>query len=164
MKIDLLSLHGVRGTRLRSSPCSLHEIYGYAWTLRLSFCAATLSPTHPCLCFPWRTRFVIVGAPLTLSSLASLFLRRAPTSFLDEAEHFLHNRGASGASLRGCSGSSQNAGRLPSGISARLRRKPHLVVPVRLSEAAGLSSWHRVSDCGPVVTTNGADHYTFLMQ
>src|SRR5271169_538491 len=29
--------------------------------------------------------------------------------FLDEAEHFLHNRVASVATLRGCSGSSRNA-------------------------------------------------------
>ena len=41
---------------------------------------------------------------------------------LDEAEHFLHNRGASVATLRWCSGSSRNAVRLPPGISVRLRR------------------------------------------
>src|SRR6184192_378637 len=44
--------------------------------------------------------------------------------FLDEAEHFLH-RMASVATLRGCSGSSRNAGRLPFGNSVRLRRNPH---------------------------------------
>src|ERR1035438_5083116 len=42
--------------------------------------------------------------------------------FLDEAEHFLHNRVASIATLRWCSGSSRNAVRLPFGNSVRLRR------------------------------------------
>src|SRR5713101_3559506 len=45
--------------------------------------------------------------------------------FLDEAEHFLQNRMASVATLRGCSGSSRNAVRLPFGNSVRLRRNPH---------------------------------------
>jgi hypothetical protein len=44
---------------------------------------------------------------------------------LDEAEHFLHNRCTSVATLRWCSGSSRNAVRLPFGISVRLRRNPH---------------------------------------
>src|SRR5260370_41293215 len=45
--------------------------------------------------------------------------------FLDEAEHFLPNRMVSVATLRGCSGSSRNAVRLPFGNSVRLRRNPH---------------------------------------
>ncbi len=45
--------------------------------------------------------------------------------FLDEAEHFLQNRMASVATLRGCSGSPRNAVRLPFGNSVRLRRNPH---------------------------------------
>jgi hypothetical protein len=49
--------------------------------------------------------------------------------FLDEAEHFLHNRDTSVATLRGCSGSSRNAVRLPSGISVRLRRNPQRKIP-----------------------------------
>ena len=62
-------------------------------------------------------------APFTL---AALFLRYAPDGFpLDQAEHFLHNRGASVATLRWCSGSSRNAVRLPFGNSVRLRRNPH---------------------------------------
>jgi hypothetical protein len=48
------------------------------------------------------------------------------TFFLDEAEHFLHNRDASVATLRWCSGSSRNAVRFPFEISVRLRRNPHL--------------------------------------
>src|SRR5260370_17873603 len=47
--------------------------------------------------------------------------------FLDEAEHFLHNRTASVAALRGCSGSSRNVARLPFGNSFRLRRNRHLI-------------------------------------
>ena len=43
---------------------------------------------------------------------------------LDEAEHFLHNRDASVATLRWCSGSSRNAVRLPSGTSVQLHRNP----------------------------------------
>ena len=44
---------------------------------------------------------------------------------LDEGEHFLHNRGASVATIRWCSGSSRNAVRNRPGISVRLRRNPH---------------------------------------
>jgi hypothetical protein len=44
---------------------------------------------------------------------------RSGQVFLDEAEHFLHNRYASVATLRGRSGSSRNAVRLPSGILSR---------------------------------------------
>jgi hypothetical protein len=44
---------------------------------------------------------------------------------LDEGEHFLHNRDASVATLRWCSGSSRNAVRIPSGISVQFRRNPH---------------------------------------
>jgi hypothetical protein len=43
---------------------------------------------------------------------------------LDEAEHFLHNRDASVATLRWCSGSSRNAVRLPFGMSVQLHRNP----------------------------------------
>ena len=61
----------------------------------------------------------------TLTPLAASFLRCASDRFpLDEAEHFLHNRSASVATLRWCSGSSRIAVRLPSGISVRLRRNP----------------------------------------
>jgi hypothetical protein len=45
---------------------------------------------------------------------------------LDEAEHFLHNRDASVATLRWCSGSSRNAVRIHPGFSVRLHRNPHL--------------------------------------
>src|SRR6202044_436161 len=45
---------------------------------------------------------------------------------LDEAEHFLHNRDASVATLRWCSGSSRNAVRIHPGFSVRLRRNPQL--------------------------------------
>jgi hypothetical protein len=54
--------------------------------------------------------------------------------FLDEAEHFLQNRMASVATLRGYSGSSRNAVRLSFGNSVRLRRNPQ----VNLTE---LQSW-----------------------
>ena len=43
---------------------------------------------------------------------------------LTEAEHFLHNRDASVATLRWCSGSSRNAVRIPSGLSVQFRRNP----------------------------------------
>jgi hypothetical protein len=46
------------------------------------------------------------------------------TSFLDEAEHFRHNRDASVATLRWCLGSSRNAVRNHPGFSVRLRRNP----------------------------------------
>jgi hypothetical protein len=49
---------------------------------------------------------------------------RSGQVFLDEAEHFLHNRVASVARLRWCSGSSRNAVRLPSGTSVQLHRNP----------------------------------------
>ena len=52
---------------------------------------------------------------------------RSGQVFLDEAEHFLHNRYASVATLRGRSGSSRNAVRLPFGIGVRLRRNPHFL-------------------------------------
>jgi hypothetical protein len=53
------------------------------------------------------------------------FLRYASDRFfLDEAEHFLHNRDASVATLRWCSGSSRDAVRIPSGMSVQLRRNP----------------------------------------
>src|SRR5215813_3507743 len=45
---------------------------------------------------------------------------------LDEAEHFPHNRVASLATLRWCSGSSRNAVRLSFGRSVQLHRNPHL--------------------------------------
>jgi len=62
--------------------------------------------------------------PAPLSPLGASFLRCATIVFLDEAEHFLHNRYASVATLRWCSGSSRNAVRLPFGMSVRLRRNP----------------------------------------
>ena len=43
---------------------------------------------------------------------------------MHEAEHFLHNRVASVATLRWCSGSSRNAVRNHLGFSVRLRRNP----------------------------------------
>ena len=50
--------------------------------------------------------------------------RRFGQVSLDEAEHFLHNRDASVATLRWCSGSSRNAVRNHPGFSVRLRRNP----------------------------------------
>jgi hypothetical protein len=44
---------------------------------------------------------------------------------LDEAEHFLHNRSASVATLRWCSGSSRNAVRNHPGFTVRFRWNPH---------------------------------------
>ena len=67
--------------------------------------------------------------PAPLSPLAASFLRCAPDRFsLDEAEQFLHNRVASVATLRWCSGSSRNAVRLPSGMSVQLRRNTQYAV------------------------------------
>jgi len=65
--------------------------------------------------------------PRTPFSASSILpsLRSGQVS-LDEAEHFLHNRDASVATLRWCSGPSRNAVRIPSGISVRLRRNPHI--------------------------------------
>ena len=65
--------------------------------------------------FP-RTPFLASGA---LPPLRSGYIS------LDEAEHFLHNRNASVATLRWCSGSSRNAVRNHPGFSVRLRRNPH---------------------------------------
>src|SRR6202011_403398 len=42
------------------------------------------------------------------------------------AEHFLHNRVASVATLRWCSGSSRNGARNHPRFSVRLRRNPHI--------------------------------------
>jgi hypothetical protein len=61
---------------------------------------------------------------LGASSVPSL---RFGSIFFDEAEHFLENREASVAMVRGCSGSSRNAVRLPFGIGVRLRRNPHFL-------------------------------------
>src|SRR5262245_45231291 len=64
--------------------------------------------------------------PAPLSPLAAFILLCAPDRFLlDEAERFLHNRDASVATRRWCSGSSRNAVRLPFGTSVQLRRNPH---------------------------------------
>ena len=53
-------------------------------------------------------------------------LRFAPDRFpLTKANTFPHNRVASVATLRWCSGSSRNAVRLPFGKSVQLRRNPH---------------------------------------
>ena len=63
--------------------------------------------------------------PAPLSPLAALFLRCAPESYLlTKPNTFQHNREASVATLRWCSGSSRNAVRLPSGTSVQLRRNP----------------------------------------
>jgi hypothetical protein len=64
--------------------------------------------------------------PAPLCPLAASFLRCAPDRFpLMKANTFLHNRVASVATLRWCSGSSRNAVRIPSGMSVHLRRNPH---------------------------------------
>lgn len=64
--------------------------------------------------------------PAPLSPLAASILRFAPDTFLLTKPNTLsHNRVASVATLRWCSGSSRNAVRLPFGNSVRLRRNPH---------------------------------------
>src|SRR5215469_7172955 len=64
--------------------------------------------------------------PAPLSPLAVAFLRSAPDRFLlTKPNTFPHNRVASVATLRWCSGSSRNAVRLPFGLSVQLRRNPH---------------------------------------
>src|SRR5712664_711110 len=64
--------------------------------------------------------------PAPLSPLAALCLRCAPDKFLLTKPNTLqHNREASVATLRWCSGSSRNAVRLPSGTSVQLHRNPH---------------------------------------
>src|SRR6266403_1855312 len=72
------------------------------------------------------------GQGLPPLSAHSFSLRQV---FLDEAEHFLRNRDASVATLRGCSGSSRNAVRLPSGTSVRLRRNPQDLSGMPLKDA-----------------------------
>ncbi len=63
--------------------------------------------------------------PAPLSPLAALFLRCAPDKFLlTKPNTFPHNREASVATLRWCSGSSRNAVRLPFGTSVQLHRNP----------------------------------------
>ncbi len=64
--------------------------------------------------------------PAPLSPLAALFLRYAPDRFLlGKPNTFLHNRDASVATLRWCSGSSRLFRNHP-GFSVRLGRNPHL--------------------------------------
>src|SRR5215469_2600779 len=64
--------------------------------------------------------------PTPLCPLAASGLRFAPDGFLLTKPNTLpHNRVASVATLRWCSGSSRNAVRLPFGISVQLRRNPH---------------------------------------
>jgi hypothetical protein len=64
--------------------------------------------------------------PAPLSPLAASFLRCAPDRFhLTKPNTFQHNREASVATLRWCSGSSRNAVRLPFGTGVQLRRNPH---------------------------------------
>src|SRR5580700_8522790 len=64
--------------------------------------------------------------PAPLSPLAASLLRFAPDRFLLTKPNTLpHNRVASVATLRWCSGSSRNAVRLPFGMSVQLRRNPH---------------------------------------
>jgi hypothetical protein len=77
--------------------------------------SSVLSGDKGCRPFP-RTPFSASGV------LPSL---RSGQVFLDEGEHFLHNRVASVATLRWCSGSSRNAVRLRFGESVQLRRNPH---------------------------------------
>src|SRR5215469_12055460 len=63
--------------------------------------------------------------PTPLCPLAASGLRFAPDGFLLTKPNTLpHNRVASVATLRWCSGSSWNAVRLPFGISVQLRRNP----------------------------------------
>ena len=63
--------------------------------------------------------------PASLSPLAASFLRCAPDRFhMTKPNTFQHNREASVATLRWCSGSSRNAVRLPSGTSVQLHRNP----------------------------------------
>jgi hypothetical protein len=79
--------------------------------------------------------------PAPLSPLAASFLRCAPDRFhLTKPNTFQHNREASVATLRWCSGSSRNAVRLPSeqafsfaGIPKRARKRPWSMRSVRLS-------------------------------
>ena len=52
-------------------------------------------------------------SPHPFSASGALPPLRSGQVFLDEAEYFLHNRGASFAALRWCSGSSRNPVRLP---------------------------------------------------
>src|SRR5215469_12116491 len=65
--------------------------------------------------------------PAPLSPPAAPFLRYAPDRFLLTKPNTLpHNRVASVATLRWCSGSSRNAVRLPFGMSVQLRRNTQL--------------------------------------
>src|SRR5258708_2854463 len=65
--------------------------------------------------------------PAPLSPLAALCLRCAPDKFLlTKPNTFQHNREASVATLRWCSGSFRNAVRLPFGTGVQLRRNPQL--------------------------------------
>jgi hypothetical protein len=67
--------------------------------------------------------------PHALFHAPVLFLRCASDSFsVDEAEHLLQNRMASVAKLRGCSGSSRNAVRIPFGAGVRLRRNSQTAI------------------------------------
>ena len=73
--------------------------------------------------------------PAPLSPLAALFLRYAPDRFLlRKPNTFLHNRDASVATLRWCSGSSRNAVRNHPGFSVRLRRNPHFGIGTPCSQ------------------------------
>jgi hypothetical protein len=92
--------------------------FGALFALRVS---PALGGDKGCRPFP-RTPFSASGI------LPSL---RSGQASLDEAEHFLHNRSASVATLRWCSGSSRNAVRNHPGFSVRLHRNPQLAAVVR---------------------------------
>src|ERR1035437_8135839 len=63
--------------------------------------------------------------PAPLSSACGIFPPLCSGQIsLDEAEHLLHNRVASVATLRWCSGSSRNSVRIPSEICVQPRRNP----------------------------------------
>ena len=77
-------------------------------------------------CLTPGVHFTAAPCPTPPSSPRPSFLRCASDSFLlTKPNTFLHNRDASVATLRWCSGSSRNAVRTRSGICVQLHRNPH---------------------------------------
>ena len=88
-----------------AGPAFLHEVSVSAWAS--PYCRSGFPPTAVAGSFPVRTETASGTFTPTLEF------------FLDEAEHFFQHRMASVAALRGCSGSSRNAVRLPFGKTVR---------------------------------------------
>jgi len=98
--------------------------------------------------------------PAPLSPLAALCLRCAPDKFLlTKPNTFQHDREASVATLRWCSGSFRSAVRLPSGTSVQLHRNPQKLRFVRpfTSLRRDVPFWNVASGLEPLCQDSDPD-------